>query len=407
MTTSTQSAPAPAVLDAPGSEPKNARAGGSLSLGRPPAALRGVWFWIAVALGWAFFGFIIGNHMYFGMRSHGHSWGRLVLWQMAGAGAWVLLTPAVLALDRRFPFRYGNLAVATPVHAVAAVAFGALRLVPLTSFSRLLDPFRPVAREPTFWGEYLALAAEWVHLDVLIYAAILFLARVVSYREQHYRDVLRASRLQAELSAAELRALELEIHPHFLFNSLNAIAGLVREGDQKRSEAMVVGLADLVRLTLQRRGRQMVSLGEELRHVDLYLDLQKARFGERLTLAQAIEPEAVGGAVPGLMLQPLVENAIRHGIERRRLGGTVTLSAARKGERLEIGVQDEGPGQKSGPSSSGAGIGLDNLRSRLEALFDDRWDLRLEPLTGGGTRARVMIPWIDASRSGDLGAEGP
>ena len=365
---------------------------------RPPSLPRLGWrFWLGVAAFWAFFGFVVGNHMYFSMRSHGHDWGLIILWQIGGAAAWIVLTPAVLALDRRFPFAAGKFWRFVPLHTAAALGFAAARLVPLTALSMLLDPFRPVAREATFVGEYRKLLIEWLLIDLLVYAAILVFARILAYREQSYRDQLRASRLHAALSAAELRALELEVQPHFLFNALNAIAVLVRDGDTDRASRMVVALGDLLRLTLKRRGRVFVPLVEELDHVRRYLDLQKARFADRLDVRIDVPDEALNVEVPCLILQPLVENAVRHGIEGKRGHGTVGVNVKRSNGSLEIEVSDDGPGLRPDAVSSGTGIGLANLRARLEALFDDRWRLELGDAEGQGTLVRVLIPSREAT----------
>lgn len=362
-------------------------------------------FWLAVAGFWAFFGFVVGNHVFFSMRSHGHEWNRIVVWQMGGAAAWILLTPLVLALDRRFPIRPGQIRRAILVHGATAIAFATLRLVPLTALSLLLDPFQPVPREATFAGEYKHLLTEWLFLDVTVYVAVLLFARMLEYRERHFRDQLRASHLRAELSAAELRALELEVQPHFLFNALNAIATLVRGNDRERASQMVVALADLLRLTLKRRGQVFLALTEELDHVQRYLDVQKARFGDRLEARVDLANDARRATVPGLVLQPLVENAFRHGIERKRGQGVVTVHAERQGSTLALSVADNGPGFANDATSTGSketdghgnksdtGIGLANLRSRLQALYGDQWSLTFESPTGGGTIVRITLPW--------------
>jgi LytS/YehU family sensor histidine kinase len=227
--------------------------------------------------------------------------------------------------------------------------------------------------------------------------AILAVAHAEQYRQQTFRDRLRASRLQAELAAAELRALELEIQPHFLFNALNGINGLVGSGENRLASKLLVGLGELLRATLKRRGRQLVSLREELEHVALYLDLQTARFGERLQVEVRVAPELLRAAVPGLVLQPLVENSIRHGVERRSGPCTVTIGAVRDGPTLRLVVADDGPGPGE---QRGRGIGLENIRSRLKALYGTGWRLELEGAGRGGARASLSIPWRLADGEG-------
>lgn len=384
------------------------RSGKTLDVGEirldetPFTAIRGLRIWLGISLFWVFFGFLIGNHLAFSMRSHGHDWGRIVLWQIAGASAWILLTPAVFALDRRFSIRTGLRGLALPVHAAAAVVFALAHLVPLTHLSRRLDPFRPVARETTFLAEYRALAAEWIPLDVLVYAGILAFVAVLAARQEHVHDRLRAARLSAELAAARLRALELEIRPHFLFNSLNAIHQLVRSGDRERASEILIGLADLLRATLREHGRQLVSLREELDLVELYLSIQNVRFSDRLRVEIVVREDAAQAPVPFLILQPLVENAIRHGIERRADAKRVEVRARLENDRLRIEVIDDGPGPVSAGESSrpgpSDGIGLINVRSRLQALYRNRALLEIQPDPEGGTRSVLELP-LEASES--------
>lgn len=355
-----------------------------------PAAGRKALFWTAVAAFWVVFGFLIGNHLYFGMRGHGHAWSRIVLWQIGGAAFWIPLTPLVLAATRALPLRRGALLRHAPAHLALAVGFGAARLVPLTWLSRSLDPFRPVAREATFGAEYRMLLFEWIALDVLVYAGIVLFALVLESRRDRVQERLRASHLRAELAAAELRVLELEIRPHFLFNALQAVNSLVRRGETEAASAAIVALADLLRTTLRRRGRQTVTLEEEVDLALAYLEIERLRFSDRLAIRVDLPEEVRRTPVPGLLLQPLVENAVRHGVERSREAGEIALVARREGPVLVVEVLDDGPGPTSGAPP---GVGLQNVRSRLSALYGaDAWSMQLTGREEGGALARVAFP---------------
>ncbi len=247
-------------------------------------------------------------------------------------------------------------------------------------------------------------------LDVLAYAAVVGLAHAVHFYGRYRERERRTLFLESNLAKARLGALQAQLQPHFLFNSLNAIATLLRR-DPKAAEATLMSLSELLRLTLKQSDKQEVRLGEELEFVERYLAIQQTRFGDRLRWEQSIDPAAVDCLVPTLLLQPLVENAIRHGIEPIETAGRVRITAARSGSRLVLGVEDDGvglsdaavgngqsqPGRAAALGSqshgSGNGIGLANLRARLGALYSDDQKLELRPRAEGGTSAIVELPW--------------
>lgn len=257
-------------------------------------------------------------------------------------------------------------------------------------------------------------------LDLLAYGAIFGLAHSVHFyrrfREREHRTLL----LESNLASAQLNSLRAQLQPHFLFNSLNAITTLLRR-EPRLAEDALVALSDLLRLALSQSERQEITLGEELQFVARYLEIQQTRFGERLRVERQIEPGAVECLVPALSLQPLVENALRHGIEPSENPGLVVLSAHRLNGKLLLAVEDNGvglgggmtrpvgegqmdvskplmislapvsPGSRS--SKGGTGIGLLNLRARLEALYGTAQKVEVGPRAGGGVAVRIEIPW--------------
>ncbi|HUR44384.1 MAG TPA: sensor histidine kinase [Candidatus Saccharimonadales bacterium] len=256
-------------------------------------------------------------------------------------------------------------------------------------------------------------------LDLLAYGAITGLAHSVNFHRRLRERERLALFLESKLANARLNTLKAQLQPHFLFNSLNAIAALLRR-DPRLAETTLVALSELLRLALSQSERQEGTLREELEFVQRYLEIQQTRFGDKLRVEQEIEPGALDCVVPTLVLQPLVENAIRHGIESAENGGLVRVSAFRKDGKLVLTVEDDGVGltngkaDSSGPEYSAGlsvslpaaqifktgavlargrtGIGLANLRERLHALYGVRQKLELRPRATGGTIVRVSLP---------------
>ncbi|MDB6036292.1 MAG: hypothetical protein JWM99_133 [Verrucomicrobiales bacterium] len=264
-------------------------------------------------------------------------------------------------------------------------------------------------------------------VDLLAYGAVTGLVHSVNFYRRLRERERRALLLESNLANARLNTLKAQLQPHFLFNSLNAIATLLRR-DPRLAETTLVALSELLRLALSQSERQEGALREELEFVQRYLEIQQTRFGDKLRVEQDIDPQALDCLVPTLVLQPLVENAIRHGIEPAEKAGVVRVSASRKDGKLVLSVEDDGVGLASGnpdsggphnpaglyprlpapaPSSAtnlvlaraGTGIGLANLRERLQALYGARQKLELTPRATGGVIVRVEIPWRSRGES--------
>ncbi len=220
---------------------------------------------------------------------------------------------------------------------------------------------------------------------------------VLQHVQQVRREREHAGQLQASLADARLHALAAELQPHFLFNSLNGIAALVRD-EPDRAEAMLVSLSGLLRATLGTGQPAEVSLGAELERLAMYLEVQRMRFGPRLVIEQSIDPAALPAAVPTLALQPLVENAITHGISPRRGRGRLQITARRSGDRLELAVSDDGVGLPA-DGVRRERVGLGNTRARLDAMFGGQYQLELAAAEGGGTVVSITVPFqVAASR---------
>ncbi|HYK12130.1 MAG TPA: histidine kinase [Gemmatimonadales bacterium] len=234
------------------------------------------------------------------------------------------------------------------------------------------------------WGVFTGALYYWVIIGV--YMAFL-------YPRLYQAQRAAAAELQSQLSRAQLDALRLQLHPHFLFNTLNAIAALA-PGDPARAQRMLARLGDLLRHTLDTESAE-ISVEQELKLLAPYVEIQRLRFEERFRYSERVAPDALPAMVPALLLQPLVENAVRHGVSRRAEGATVLLTIEQRGDQLVLEVTDDGPGPGNG-SKGGNGIGLANTRARLAQLYPAANRVNLEARAEGGARLTVEIPYRTA-----------
>jgi two-component system LytT family sensor kinase len=220
----------------------------------------------------------------------------------------------------------------------------------------------------------------------------------------------RANRAEALAHQARLRALRSQLEPHFLFNTLNAISTLVVEGENEAAVRMISRLGDFLRLTLESADEAEVSVAEELEFVERYLEIEQVRFGERLRVTIEASPEAMGGLVPALVLQPLVENAVKHGVLPRERGGHIAVAIAREDGTLRMSVHDDGPGLAAGGTDGAARrrVGLANTAARLAELYADGSRLSVDSPPEGGFSATIRIPFhLAAPRAGGAGPPAP
>ncbi len=234
-----------------------------------------------------------------------------------------------------------------------------------------------------------------VLLDVLVYGGVVSLTHTIALLRRSRQRERRALELEASLSRARLEALRLQINPHFLFNTLNAISSLIHTRPDTADE-MTGSLSELLRASLQGSGDHEVTLRQEMELLRLFTDIERTRFGDRIAFQEDIASDTLVAMVPSLVLQPLVENAIRHGLEPRVENGTVTIAARRGGDRLHLTVSDDGvgfSGKENSASDGPGGIGLTNTRDRLRALYGDAHDLTIAPGIAGGTVISITIPF--------------
>lgn len=317
---------------------------------------------------------------------------RTFLMQLSTWLAWAALAPVALWLRRRWPFERGALKRALPVH-----VFAVLLLCAVHSGLILLMNWLIIQAGQSFPEQLTVLLTYWWVRDLpfcaLFYGLILGIGSALEYYQQFRERELRASQLETQLANAQLQMLKMQLHPHFLFNTLNGITGLVRDNDNEAAVQMLVGLGELLRQTLDNSGKQEVRLGEELEWLELYLKLQQMRFSDRLQIHVEAAPQVLNALVPNLITQPLVENAIRHGLASRAAPGLVSLTAERVGERLELRVCDDGVGLPANwHLESNNGVGLANTAARLRQLFGADFTLDVHNREPAGVEAFLSIP---------------
>jgi signal transduction histidine kinase len=303
-------------------------------------------------------------------------------------GTWALWVPIILWLGKRFPLEPRNWIVGLGVHLPASLIVGAAEVL---LFMYVLQRFRLQNPE---WGADSLFDVGMRYFAgqmLVVYWAIVGAHAAIRLHEAYRTQVEAAAKLEADLANAQLHALRAQLNPHFLFNALNSVVTLIGR-DTQGAQRMIVRLSELLRATLAAGDGSEVQLKHELELVERYLDLERIRFGDRLSVSIDIAPELMSAIVPALLLQPLVENAITHGISQISTAGLVTVRGWTDRSMLHLEVRDNGPGLLAKPKRPGSGIGVTNLRARLERLYGDEQSLELLNAPGGGCIAAITLP---------------
>jgi signal transduction histidine kinase len=351
------------------------------------------WLWIAVL--WGGMGLFDATQTVFVMRSEGmhHNWLPLFITIFFSWLPWLLATSVVMQLGRRYPPTRLRPLSSWAIHiSVAAI----INLI-FSGWRALMDVALNPWANPTGPGNFRSLLVDTFNngllVTVIFYASILAIAFVLDSRDKIAQQQAETARLNEQLSKAQLDALRHQFEPHFLFNALNAVSALVRENRNDDAVNMIAGLGDLLRRVLQDSGRQQVPLHEELDLLDKYLAIQKVRFSDRLRVDANIPADLLQAQVPSLILQPMVENALKHGIAKRAQGGAIRIAAARSNGHLSLTVFNDGPQLSAGWQTIGSGVGLTNLVTRLRGLYGDRFEFSLANSKPSGVLATVSIPY--------------
>jgi signal transduction histidine kinase len=317
---------------------------------------------------------------------------------------WALLTPLLLWFVWRHPLTWATWKRSLPWQAAAAIVAPAVLVAcaQLTRYalSHVLDT--PDLYTSFTLSRYFAawVYALFTYVDPILIGHALYYARVS--RDQ----AVRRARLETRLAEAQLQVLRLQLHPHFLFNTLHTISALMHK-DLRAADRMLALLGDLLRDSFERVGAQEVSLKQELGFLHRYLEIERTRFRDRLTVTLDVDPETLDASVPNLMLQPLVENAIRHGIGRRQDAGHIAIGARRDGDRLDLSIRDDGPGVPEGTETAlRAGVGLANTAARLQQLYPNAHRFELKNRPEGGFEVALAIPFRPAAPASRVATSG-
>jgi LytS/YehU family sensor histidine kinase len=326
-----------------------------------------------------------------GMR---HDWVKLFFTTAAAWLIWAVATPLMLLLSRRFPLVRPGGWKNLPLHLAAALAISMVRIAWSAALEWAINPLDQLPR-PSYQTEFLTMVYMQFHTGLIIYGATVAVDNIIDSIRRLARREAEAARLASELSRVQLEALRRQLEPHFLFNTLNGISGLVRENRNDAAVAMIAGLSDLLRRVLEDSGRQLVPLAEEVSFLESYIELQAMRFGDRLKVTVDIPLDLYGALVPQLILQPLVENAIVHGIGKLVEGGEIRVSARHSEGMLAIYLYNDGPE----PSLAGdrTGVGLSNTRGRLVTLYGAGSSVELRKGGHSGVETIIRVPYRAAA----------
>ena len=353
--------------------------------------------WALVFLFWTLIGLSFASQFYLSSYKAGRpvTWGQAVSWSMGDWYVWALMSLPIIQLARRFRFddvKWGrNVVVHLAASAICSLVYMALRAWVGQAQSRW------GGQAVSFAETFTPLLVKTFHLNLLIYWVIVSVHHAFDYYRQMQARELRAAELEKRLAQSRLQALQMQLNPHFLFNSLHAISALMHR-DVEAADRMIARLSDLLRYALESTTSQEVPLRQELDFLSRYLEIEQTRFGDRLAVGLDVAPETLDALVPNLVLQPLVENAIRHGIEPRAKPGRIELRARREKGKLKLEVRDNGVGLSPGRPPA-EGVGLSNTRARLQQLYGERHRFELGNAPGGGLAVCVELPFHSANEN--------
>lgn len=348
----------------------------------------------ALVAGWAFLGFVLSVELYFNnrasMKSGTVDFMELAIPQFGRAMMWALMAPLILRLREKLPLRRGRWVGGVGFHGTMSFT------VMATYYLGRMLAYRIFFGEPAageFWS--VALHSFYGHnlIDMAYYWAVLAFGYSLEIYQRYKSEELKTAQLEARLIETELKALREQLRPHFLFNTMNTIAVLVREGKNDDAVTLIARLSSLLRMSLDNTGVQEVTLRQEMDFLERYIDIQKARFSDRLQVDVAIEPAAMEARIPNLLLQPLVENAILHGIAPKAGPGRVVIRGRVDSGYLYLEVSDDGPGLGDGNHRAKEGVGLKNTRERLAKIYGVRGQLSLRSESGRGVSVQILLPF--------------
>lgn len=342
--------------------------------------------------------FATQSYLYLSARGEPVTWKSVLAWAFSEWYTWAALSPFILWLARRFRIERQSWQQGVLIHIGAGLFFSLFQplLQATVKYSGLGGDLRP----RPFSVILFQLLLTKYHINLLIYGVMIGISQAVEYY-RIYRDRERkVAQLEALLAQAELSALKMQLHPHFLFNALNSLSDLI-DRDGQAANKMVARLGDFLRLTLQSSASQEISLAQEVEFLQNYLEIESIRFEDRLRVRVEIAPETLSAQVPTLILQPIVENAIRHGISQRETDGYVEILARRNHQTLTLQVRDNGPGlsvHNSSENPAKNGLGIMNTQARLQNLYGELHRFEMVNAPEGGLIVTLEIPFATQQR---------
>ncbi|MBS1796156.1 MAG: histidine kinase [Acidobacteria bacterium] len=350
--------------------------------------------WIAIWATWTLFGFFFTSQFALQnqLSKNPVPFWQILMWQMVSGYVWFALSPLILRLARKFPFEADKWKRSLLVHLGASLVVAFFQQAIDTFFLTRLG-YPPNRQFPSFLEAYQYFIFINLHLSILIYWGVVGIKSAYSYYQKYRERELVTSKLEARLATSRLQVLKMQLHPHFLFNTLNAISELIYR-DPESAERMIGDLSDLLRMSFEKLEVQEIPLKQELEFLKKYLEIEQMRFQDRLKVEMTIAPDTLDASVPNMILQPLVENAIKHGLAPRSTGGEIRIGALRRNGSLQLTVADNGIGVPANdPENLSEGVGLSNTRRRLKHLYGSEHQFKLQPAEATGLRVDLTIPF--------------
>lgn len=358
-----------------------------------PRAMHNRWIrYSAIIAGWAFLGLVLTLELYFNYRAGGMTksvdFADLAVTQFGRAMMWALLAPLILQMREKMPLSRGRGWGGVSFHlAMSFVVMATYYLGRIFAYKLLWDEHKSDFWE-TAWSGFYGRNV----IDMVYYWGVIAFGYNLEIYHRYKNEELKAAQLETKVAEIELKALREQLRPHFLFNTLNTISVLVREKKNDEAVTLIARLSSLLRMSLDSTRLHEVTVRQELDFLEQYVEIQKARFSDRLSVGIAVESVAMDARIPHLLLQPLVENAILHGIASKSGPGRVDVIGKVDAGRLFLEVRDDGPGLGQGAQRSKEGVGLSNTRERIQRIYGDhgRIDFTSEP--GRGVSVQIVIP---------------
>lgn len=354
--------------------------------------------WLAIWGVWTLFGIFFTSQVALQSRlsENPTPFGRVLMWQLFSGYLWFAISPIILLLGRTFTFDEGKWKTSIPLHFVASILIAVAQLaidayvLPKLGYMRRYE-------SASYLEIFKIFLLVNLHFSVAIYWGVLGVQQAIKYYRKYRERELRTSQLEARLATTRLQVLKMQLHPHFLFNTLNAISELIYR-DPESAERMISDLSDLLRMSFENLEVQEIPLKQELEFLEKYLEIELTRFHDRLKVEMDISPDTLDASVPNMILQPLVENAIKHGIGPRSEGGKINIDAVRENGHLALTVRDDGLGVPFGDVDNlSEGVGISNTRRRLRHLYGDGHSFSLKNEERSGLAVNLVIPYKECT----------